>query len=99
MSNTPDSFAFVAALTLTATVESALYSQSRAPTRDCFPLMTASAPVTAPSPRRRFPGEFALAFSRHPTDFLIRMAREHGDVVRIPVGQEQIHLLAHPDAG
>jgi len=39
----------------------------------------------------------ALAFSRHPTEFLTRMAREHGDVVRIPVGQEQIHLLAHPD--
>jgi cytochrome P450 len=59
--------------------------------------MTASAPATAPSPRRRFPGEFALAFSRHPTDFLKRMATEHGDVVRIPVGQEQIYLLAHPD--
>jgi cytochrome P450 len=25
------------------------------------------------------------------------MVREHGDVVRIPLGQEQIYLLAHPD--
>ena len=51
-----------------------------------------------PGPRRRFPGEFALALQRDRLGFLERTAREWGDVASFPVGPERLVLLTHPDA-
>jgi cytochrome P450 len=55
------------------------------------------APHAIPGPRRRFIGEFAIAMSRDPLTFLSELARQHGDVVRFPIGRETLHLLNHPD--
>jgi cytochrome P450 len=35
--------------------------------------------------------------SRDPLTFLSGLARQHGDVVRFPIGRETLHLLNHPD--
>ena len=50
-----------------------------------------------PGPRRRYPGEFALAIVRRPLDFLSRLAAEFGDVAAFNIGRQQIVLLSHPD--
>src|SRR5918993_474558 len=46
-----------------------------------------------PGPRRRYPGEFVLAFMRQPLSFLQRLAREHGDVSMFMLGGERMVLL------
>jgi cytochrome P450 len=56
--------------------------------------MTAAA---IPGPRRRYPGEFALAVVRRPLDFLPALARDYGDVAGFDIGAQPVVLLCHPD--
>jgi cytochrome P450 len=56
--------------------------------------MTAAA---IPGPRRRYPGEFALAVIRRPLEFLPALARDFGDVAAFDIGAQPIVLLSHPD--
>jgi cytochrome P450 len=49
-----------------------------------------------PGPRLRFPGEFALAVTRYPLDFLPALAREYGDVAAFNVVGQPIVLLSDP---
>jgi cytochrome P450 len=50
-----------------------------------------------PGPRRRFPGDFVLRFTRSPIDFLERLTREHGDVATFTLGRERMVMINHPD--
>ena len=52
---------------------------------------------TLSGPRRRYPGEFALAITRRPLEFLSSLARDYGDIAAIHVGRQPIILLSHPD--
>ncbi|MEP6690128.1 MAG: cytochrome P450 [Gemmatimonadaceae bacterium] len=54
--------------------------------------------MLAPSPRRRYPGHHFVSFRRDMLGFLLRLAREHGDVVRWKMGPQEMVLLNHPDA-
>jgi cytochrome P450 len=47
--------------------------------------------------RSRFPGDTLVAFRRDALGFLRRLAREHGDLVRFPLGPQQVYLLNDPD--
>jgi len=38
-----------------------------------------------------------VPFRRNPIDFLLRMAREYGDIVAFKLGAQQVVLLSHPD--
>jgi cytochrome P450 len=38
-----------------------------------------------------------LAFRRSPTDFLLRVAREHGDISHFRLGPQSLYLLNHPN--
>jgi cytochrome P450 len=53
---------------------------------------------TIPGPKRRYPGEFALAIMRRPLEFFTGLARTYGDVVAFHVGEQPIVLASHPDA-
>ena len=59
-----------------------------------FARMSAAA---IPGPRRRYPGEFALAIVRRPLEFLSGLAVEFGDVATFNIGRQPIVLLSHPD--
>src|SRR5438128_3388168 len=48
-------------------------------------------------PKSRVPGGFLFSFRRRPLEFLRRLAREHGDIVELPVGTWRYVLLNHPD--
>lgn len=50
-----------------------------------------------PGPRRRYPGSLLLQFRSHPLAFLQSIAREHGDLVHLRLGMEQVYLVNHPD--
>ena len=50
-----------------------------------------------PGPQRRYPGEFALAVTRRPLEFLPALARDYGDVAAFHIGPQPIVLLSHPD--
>jgi len=51
-----------------------------------------------PGPRQYFPGQIALSFGRDVLGFLMRMFREHGDVVYFRGVRQQFFILNHPDA-
>ena len=51
----------------------------------------------APGPRTLWPGGAVFQFRRDPLNFLTRLAREYGDVVRFRVGPQTAFLLNHPD--
>jgi cytochrome P450 len=53
---------------------------------------------TPPRRRARYPGEFLLSMSRDPLGLFVRLAREHGDVVRLQAAGRTFVLVAHPDA-
>ncbi len=53
--------------------------------------------IYPPGPRERFPGESLLAFNRDPIGFLLRLARDYGDVAYFRMGYVRIYLLSHPD--
>jgi cytochrome P450 len=53
---------------------------------------------TAPGPRPRFPLGVLPELRKDPLAFFLRMQREHGDVVRLPVGPRHVHALFHPEA-
>ena len=53
--------------------------------------------VLPPGPQRRFPGAMLIALRRGPLDFMMRLAREHGDVAYYRVGPHRVFLLSHPD--
>ena len=53
--------------------------------------------MLAPSPKRRYPGHHLISLRRDPLGYLPRIAREHGDVVRLSIGRQQLFLLSHPD--
>ncbi len=50
-----------------------------------------------PGPKRRYPGSLLLQFRSNPLAFLQSIAREHGDVVHLRLGLEQVYLINHPD--
>ena len=52
--------------------------------------------TTPPGPRSRYPGEFALAVTRRPLEFLPSLARRYGDVALFRVGNQPIALLSNP---
>ncbi len=49
-----------------------------------------------PGPRRRFPGEFALAVTRRPLDFMPALARDYGDVAGFAIAGQPIVLVSDP---
>lgn len=53
---------------------------------------------TPPGPKRRYPGSLLLQFRSNPLAFLQRIAREHGDLVHLRLGVEQVYLVNHPDS-
>ncbi len=53
--------------------------------------------VRLPGPRTRYFGQFALAVTRRPLEFLPALARDYGDVAMFRVGRQSIVLLSHPD--
>ena len=50
-----------------------------------------------PGPRRGLPGALALRMGRNPLAFLEDVARQHGDIARVPLGPETLYLFNHPD--
>jgi cytochrome P450 len=50
-----------------------------------------------PGPRRRYPGEFALAVIRRPLEFLPALAHDFGDVAAFGLATQPLVLLSHPD--
>lgn len=54
-------------------------------------------PLYSRGPKRKLPWLQALAFYRHPLDFLTRLTREYGDLVHFHIGPRHIWLLNHPD--
>jgi cytochrome P450 len=59
--------------------------------------MTAIASARPPGPRGLpIIGQY-VAFRKDPPRFLLRMAREYGDVVLFRIGPQKIYLLNHPD--
>jgi cytochrome P450 len=60
------------------------------------PSLTSSESRRVPGPRRRYPGEFALAITRRPLEFLTALAREHGDVAGFSISGQPIVLLSDP---
>jgi len=50
-----------------------------------------------PGPKSKIPGNLFLKFQRDPLNFLIRLARDHGDIVHFNVGMQRFFLLNHPD--
>ena len=50
-----------------------------------------------PGPRGRFPLGHTLDYMRDPLGFLTRIARDHGDVVRLRLGFSTYYALFHPD--
>ncbi|MGQ0646882.1 MAG: cytochrome P450 [Gemmatimonadaceae bacterium] len=47
--------------------------------------------------RPRYPGQLALRLMRDPLGFFTQVARNHGDVVQVRLGKEQVYLISHPD--
>ena len=54
-------------------------------------------PLPIPGPRRRYPGEFAVATMRRPLDFFSGLARTHGDVAGIRIAGQLVVVVSHPD--
>lgn len=52
--------------------------------------------VAPPGPRRRYPGEFALAVTRRPLEFLPSLAGTYGDVALFHVANQPVALLSNP---
>jgi cytochrome P450 len=50
-----------------------------------------------PGPRNSWPGQQLLSFRRSPTNFLLRVAREYGDISRFRLGPHSLYFLNHPD--
>jgi len=50
-----------------------------------------------PGPRNLWPGQQLLAFRRSPTDFLMRVAREYGDISHFHLGTRSLYFLNRPD--
>lgn len=56
-----------------------------------------TAAIYPPGPKRRIPGAQLLAFRRDPIGFLMKIAREYGDIAHFRLGSQDIFLLNHPD--
>lgn len=54
-------------------------------------------PILPPGPRNSFPAQQFLAFRRSPTNFLMRVAREYGDISHFRLGRRGLYFLNHPD--
>lgn len=50
-----------------------------------------------PGPHPRWPGFNYFAVRRNFIDFLMRAAREHGDIVYFKMGPQDVYFLNHPD--
>ena len=50
-----------------------------------------------PGPHPRFPVISFFAYRRSMTEFLERVAREHGDIVYFKMGPQDVYFLNHPD--
>ena len=53
--------------------------------------------VHPPGPKSRLPGANLLAFRRDPIGFLMKTAREYGDIAHFRLGPQDLFLLNHPD--
>ncbi|MDQ3233162.1 MAG: cytochrome P450 [Pseudobdellovibrionaceae bacterium] len=60
-------------------------------------LVRPQAPDFVPGPTRTSPLEFMREMSRDPLDFLTRMHKDHGDIVRLPFALARIYLITDPD--
>jgi len=58
---------------------------------------TAVARRQPPGPRGRLPVLNALRMGRDPLAFLSALARQYGDIARVPLGPETVYLFNHPD--
>jgi len=56
-----------------------------------------SEPLYPPGPRSRIPGDLMFAFRRDMLGFLLRLAREYGDVSLFSIGRQRVCFLNHPD--
>ena len=56
-----------------------------------------AASAAMPVARPRYPGEFVLRVARDPLEVFVAVAREYGDIVRIPMGPQGFVLVAHPE--
>lgn len=54
-------------------------------------------PILPPGPRNSFPVQQLLAFRRSPTEFLMKVAREYGDISHFRLGRRGLYFLNHPD--
>lgn len=50
-----------------------------------------------PQPRRRYPGQFALALARDRLAFFRRLAAEQGDVARVSIAGGHVVVVSHPE--
>ena len=57
----------------------------------------AAATRYAPGPKTMMPGGQFFAFRRDPLNFLMKLAREYGDVAHFRIGPQHAFLLSHPD--
>ncbi|MBI3944250.1 MAG: cytochrome P450 [Chloroflexi bacterium] len=56
-----------------------------------------AANLIPPGPRPRFIGDILLAFRSDPIEFLLKCAREYGDIVYLPIGPRKLFILNNPD--
>ena len=56
-----------------------------------------TAGIYPPGPKRRIPGAQLLAFRRDPIGFLMKVARDYGDIAHFRLGSQDLFLLNYPD--
>src|SRR5215831_13964222 len=59
--------------------------------------MAATLTVSPPGPVQRYPGSLLISFRRDPLGFLMRLARDYGDVVHFKLSNQSVYLINHPD--
>lgn len=57
----------------------------------------ASAATLPPGPRQFIPGAHLLTLRRNPINFLMKLAREYGDLVYFKLGPQPVFLVNHPN--
>jgi cytochrome P450 len=61
-------------------------------------MVPAAATMKVPGPKGHLLVGMLPEFRKDPPGFLEKMARQHGDVVYIPLGRQHIYCISHPDA-
>src|ERR1700692_4387999 len=61
--------------------------------------MIVTAPtLRPPGPKGRFLVGSLREFRKHPPEFLLDVARDHGDLARLRFGYQEVYLVSRPDA-